>query len=210
MNSTDYLKFFSPAAGLLMGNDYEDPSKSAMPYFNKIPGEIKPYYQPYMDAGKRSLGDLEGQYGNLTNNPGEFINKVGEGFHSSPGYEFARQQAEQAAGHAAAAGGMAGSPQHEQQIADLVSKLASSSYGDWLNNALGAYQTGLTGKSHLNDMGYNASNEYATDIGNNLGAQGQLAYSGAANQNMNELGEQGFKYGLIGNALKAFSGTGLA
>lgn len=210
MDSTDYLKFFSPAVGLLMGNDFEDPSKSAMPYLNKIPGEVKPYYQPYMDAGKRSLGDLEGQYGNLTNNPGEFVNKIGEGFQQSPGYQFAREQAEQAAGHAAAAGGMAGSPQHEQQIADLVSKLASSNYRDWLSNALGAYQTGLSGKSHLNDMGYEANNEFGQTLGNNLASKAKLAYAGTANENMNELGEEGFKYGMIGNALKAFAGTGLA
>lgn len=177
----------SMGAGLynmFFGGDDNDPSKDAMKYLDKIPGQVKPYYDPYINAGKRSLSTLEGQYGDLLNNPGGKLNEIGKGFHESPGFKFALQQALQGSGHAAAAGGMAGSPQHEQQNMELATDIGNKDYYNWLGGATGLYGRGLTGEEGLNETGFNASKSLSDQIAQMLAAKSGLSYAGGAAKNM--------------------------
>jgi hypothetical protein len=193
-------------AGMMGGsnNPYDDASK----YYNQIPGAMSPYYSPYINAGHGALNQLQGQYGNmmgnyqglqgqynqLMNDPNGMMNKIGQGYQKSPGFDFQMGQGMNAANNAAATGGMLGSPQHQQQAATMSEGLANQDYYNYMNHALGMYNTGLQGNQGmfnqglagmqgLNQMGYNASNEYGMDIGNSLMNQGNMAYSGAAAQN---------------------------
>jgi hypothetical protein len=160
-----------------------DPSKDAMKYFDKIPGTVKPYYDPYIEAGQRQLPGLEDQYKQLMNDPGARMNQIGAGYQQSPGFQFALQQALQGSGNAAAAGGMAGSPMHEQQNMGIATNLANQDYNQYLQNAIGLYGQGLQGSQGLYNTGFNASTGLADILANNLANQGNLAYSGAANRN---------------------------
>ncbi len=160
-----------------------NPADAAMPYLEKIPDQISPYFKPYMDAGNNAIPELQNQYGNLLNDPGGMLNKMGGGFHESPGFKFALQQALQGAGHAAAAGGMAGSPQHEQQNMQLASDIGNQDYYHWLDQARGMYGAGLQGEQGLYQGGMQASTSMADQIAQMLAAQAGLSYSGAANQN---------------------------
>jgi hypothetical protein len=150
----------------IFGDD--DPYADASAYLEQIPGTITPYYQPYIDAGTGALNTLQDQYGNLISNPGGFINQVGSGFQSSPGYDYEVDQATQAANNAAASTGMLGTPQEQQQLATTVSGLANQDYYNYLNTALGAYNTGISGESNLANMGYNAASGLAGDLSSNL------------------------------------------
>lgn len=194
------------AGGLfnMFGGGWQNPADAAMPEIDKIPGMISPYYNPYIDAGRSTLPQLESQYGRLTSNPGQFINDVGASYQKSPGFDFSVQQAEQAAKNAAASGGMAGSPQHEQQVAGMVTNLANQDYHDWLSNALGMYNRGLGGMEGMNSMGYNASNEMAQNLANALLTKANLKYQGENAQNQNTGGSTGSALGGIAKIASAF------
>src|SRR4029077_19140922 len=115
----------------LFGGKKSNPANAGMPYLNQIPGMTSPYFQPYINAGQEAIPNLQGQYNELLQGPGNKLNQIGQDYQQSPGLQFAIQQALQGAGHAAAAGGMAGSPQHEQQNMQLASHLADQDYYNW-------------------------------------------------------------------------------
>jgi hypothetical protein len=181
---------------------YSDPSKDAQKYLNKVPGTVKPYYDPYIQAGQRQLPGLENQYGQMMNDPGQFINNIGQGYQKSPGFDFALQQALQGSGNAAAAGGMAGSPQHEQQNMGLATNLANQDYNQWLQTALGQHQQGLAGSQGLYNSGMGMSDQLAQLLAGNLGSQASLSYAGGANRNQMNLGT----IGAIGGGMSSYFG----
>lgn len=192
------------AAGGLLGSalSYKNPADAAQPYYDRIPSETQRYYRPYIDAGKQALGTLQGQYTGLLNDPGQKLSQIGSGYSESPGYQWNVEQATNAANNAASAGGMRGSPQHQQQISSMVSGLANQDYYNYLNQALGLYGQGLQGTQGINTMGYNASNSYADLLANSLMAQGNLAYTGQQNENQ-QGANWGAGLGLIGQGVSS-------
>lgn len=169
-------------AGLFMGGG-DNPADSANQYLNKIPDTLKQYFNPYVNAGRGALGQLQGQYGNLMNDPGALISRLGAGYQQSPGYQFQLKQGEQAIGNANAAGGMAGTQQHMQQSGQLANDMANQDYQQYLNQALGLYGAGLQGTAGLNQMGFQGSSDLANSLANVLGQQAQYGYAGQAGQN---------------------------
>jgi hypothetical protein len=223
-------------AGFMMGgNNTPNPANSAMPYLNQIPGAMSPYFNPYIKAGQGALGNLQNQYGQLTgqlpslqnqysqmtNNPSGVMNNIGSGFHQSPGFQFQTNQALGAANRAAAAGGMLGSPQEQQNIAGTVNGMANQDYYNYLNHAMGMYGQGLQGQQNLygmglqgeqgiNNMGYGASNEFGQDLMSQLMSQANLSYAGQADQNQAQQGQQGAESGLFGSAIGALAPYAIA
>jgi hypothetical protein len=183
------------------GGGMTNPADSAMGYFNQVPGTIKPYYDPYINAGQNALGNLQGQYNTLVNDPNAIINKFGSQFQQSPGYQFQTNQAMNAANNAAASGGMLGTPYHQQNAASMVNNLANQDYYNFLNNSLGMYNHGLQGYQGLNEMGYRASDSLASSLGASLMNQGQLAYQGQQAQNQAQQGQQRNQTGFLGSLL---------
>lgn len=189
---------------------YEDPSEAAQGYLDKIPSTIKPYYEPYVESGRNAMSDFQKETGRLLN-PNQLISEIGGGYQQSPGFKFALQQALQGAGHAAAAGGMAGSPQHEQENMGIATNLGNQDYYNYMSNALGLYGMGYKGMGDMMHQGYKASSDLASDLGSALGSQAQLGYAGASNRNMMNFGTlaqllQFMKPG--NNPLAAFAGGG--
>ena len=148
-------------------------AKEANKYLNQIPGAMQPYYQPYMQAGQNAMGQLMGQYGQLTGSTGDVYNKLAGGYQQSPGYQSALQEGMRAVGNQAAAGGMAGSPAAQVSAAEYSGKLAQQDFGDYMNRMMGLYNTGLQGLSGINQMGYGASTDYGNMLGSVLGQQAQ-------------------------------------
>ena len=241
------LGFTGNALGALMGGD--DPYKQANKYWGQIPGRTQQYYNPYINAGQNALGSLQGEYGNLLgnrqglqdqygrmtgmgqgvmdqygqlmNDPTAVMNKIGSQYQQSPGYQFQMDQAMNAVGNAAAAGGMAGSPQHQQQAATLATGLANQDYHNFLNQGLGLYgqglqggagmfgaglagqqgmyNQGLAGQQGINQMGFGANDQMARIIADMLAQQGQGAFAGQAAQNQNKGQMWGNLAGLAGS-----------
>lgn len=196
------------AAGGLFGL-MNDPSKAAMEYTDKLPGTVSPYYQPYIDAGQRSLGTLEEQFAQLINNPAAIHAMLAPqgGFQESPGYQFQMEQGMNAATNAAASGGQAGGSQHQAEAAGLGANYANQDYYNWLQQVynpefmrmMELYSTGLSGMSGLNAMGYNASDSLASLLAQNLMNQAQLSANSAQQQNSSMGGLIGGTAGAIGS-----------
>jgi hypothetical protein len=187
-------------------SNWKNPADAAMPELNKIPNYLNSAYQPYIDAGNKSLGNLQSQYGNMVSNPGDILNNIGSGFQKSPGFDFALQQALQASNNAQAAGGMAGSPQHEQLNMGIATNLGNQEYNDWISKALGIYGQGTQGEQELSNQGYNASNELVQSLVNSMLQKAGLQYQGQNAENQHEGGALGAFGGGLGalGALAAF------
>ena len=148
-------------------------SGEANKYLSQIPGTMQPYYQPYMTAGQNALGQLTGQFNQLTGSTGDIYNKLAGGYQQSPGYQSAMQEAMRAVGNQAAAAGLAGSPAAQVSAAEYGGKLAQQDFGDYMTRMMGLYNTGLQGLSGINQMGFNANTDYGNMLGNILGQQAQ-------------------------------------
>lgn len=166
------------ALGLLQGfGGDQNPSDAASKYYDQMPDTINKGYDPWISAGQ-----------NLMAHPGERVNEIGAGYHQSPGFKFALQQALQGAGHAAAAGGMAGSPQHEQQNMGIATGLADQDYNQFMQNALGLHNLGYT-------QGQSAGIGKSQDLASILAHRAQLAYEGQNTENQQQGGMWGSVFG---------------
>jgi len=178
-----------------------NPRDAANKYYDQIPGQMKPYYDPYINAGRSALGKTQGAYGEMMDDPNAIISRLGAGYKESPGYKWQLGQGEAAIGSANAAGGMAGTQQHMQQSGELANNLASQDYEKYLNHALGLYGSGVEGQQHISDQGYNASSSLADSLGNLLQHQGNMEYAGQNNEDQQ-------LWGGMGNFASAFDGGG--
>jgi hypothetical protein len=161
----------------------KNPADAANKYIDQIPGQTNQYFDPFFQAGKNQLPGLSEQYGSLLNDPGGKLNEIGANYKQSPGFQFALQQALKGSGNAAAAGGMAGSPQHEQENMGIASGLASKDYNDWLQQATGLYGQGLTGSQGMANQGQAAGQSQADMIAQALAQKANYAYEGQASKN---------------------------
>ena len=194
-----------------------NPAGAAMPYINQIPGQTNPYFEPYTNKGKDALNTVTKHYEGILNDPGGTINKFGESFQNSPGFKFALENALHAASNAAAAGGMAGTPQHQYQAMEAATGLANQDYYNWLGKTLGLYGAGLSGENDITHLGYDSAKNQAEMIAQVLKQQADLAFRGEQEKNAqrNSLlgglgrlggGILGFGAGGLKGALNAFNG----
>lgn len=170
------------AAGGLLGF-YNNPADAAMEYSEQLYDTISPYYNPYIKAGRMALGVLGPEYYQLINDPYSQMDEMASGFQPSPGYEYQYNQSMNAINTAAAAGGVAGSPAHQQAASDQASASASQDYWNYMNYMNGLYRTGLGGMGDINQMGYGASSELAGYLAQNLMNMSRIAAMGARAQN---------------------------
>lgn len=188
----------------LFGNQ-KNPGTAAANAIGQIPGQTQQYYSPYMDAGKGAMGDLQNQYKDLLS--GGVYDKLGAGYKESPGYQFKLKQAMTGGTNAAAAGGMAGSPMHQQQAMQMGNDIASQDFNDYMGKQMGLYGLGLSGEQGLNQMGFDASKGMADTTGNAMSQQ--AAYNFMGQQGANQRKSQGISdlfSGLGTGAASLFGG----
>lgn len=194
-------------AYMLSKQDYKNPADKAMPYLDQVPGMVSPYYDPYIQSGRRALSTTENEYGNLIRDPGARMNQIGQSFHQSPGYQYQVDQALGAANRASAAGGMLGSPMEMQGIAQSVNGMANQDYYNYLDRALNLYGQGLNGMSDINHLGYGAADKYASDLYENQQNKANLAYAGQADENNFEGRRRGRMASMIGNGISGVASS---
>lgn len=185
-------------SNLFGGGHSSNPANAAMPYLNQIPGATMGFMSPFFNAGVGALPGLQEQYGGLLNNPGGKLNDIGKNYQQSPGFKFALNQALQGSGNAAAAGGMAGSPQHEQQNMGIATGMANQDYNNWLGQATGLYNSGLQGQQNLAGMGQQSGQQMADMIAQLLASQAGYGYAGQAAKNQQRSGLFGNLFGALG------------
>lgn len=165
------------------GSDYKNPANAGMSYLNQIPDVAKTYYNPSIIAGNTALPKIQEQFDQLTNDPGEMIKRFGSGYQQSPGFDWSMKQGQAAINNASAAGGMAGTPQHQQQAGEMATNLSNTDYYNYLNHVIGMYGQGLEGEKGLYDTGTKSSQSLADLLSNNLAGQAGYQYAGAAGEN---------------------------
>lgn len=189
--------------GGMLGGDYTNPAEAAEPYLQQAQKQLPQYYQPYMDASKQALPQLQGAYGRMMD-PNSFIQQIGSGYQASPGYDWMKNQGLMAANNAASAGGMLGTPQHQQQAATMVTGLANQDFYNYLQKALGTYGQGVAGQEGLYGAGLGASIGLGENLSSLLGSQAQLAYEGQQAENAHSGGQAGGMLGAVGSMLPFF------
>lgn len=162
---------------------HKNPAKNANKTLGQIPGQTAPHTQTWEESGKRINPQLEEQYGQSINDPGKKYNDIGASYKESPGYQFALKQALQAGNNAAAAGGMAGSPEHEQQAQETATQLANQDYYNYMNGATDIYKTGLSGGQNMSNQGQQAGKTQADYIADTINQQAHNTYEGDAAEN---------------------------
>lgn len=191
---------------MLFGGD--NPSDSAMQYFPQMKDTLEKYLSPYMDAGQRALPGLEKHFGSLMDSPGGRLNEIGAGFQKSPGFDFALKQALQAGNNASAAGGMAGTPQHQYQAMQTATGFANQDFNNWLNHALGLYGTGLMGNQNIYGVGAQAGIGLGEDLAGMLSQQSGLAYKGQDYSNTRRGNSMSSIFGGLGSLFGGGGGFG--
>jgi hypothetical protein len=185
-------------------NKPPNPADAANKYISQIPGQTQQYYSPYMQAGKGSMEELQNQYKDLIG--GNVQGRLGESYQASPGYQLRLKEALGAAGNAAAAGGGLGTPMHQGRAEETALKLSGEDYQNYINNQMNLYGLGLKGNERLNQMGFQANQDYANTIANTLGQQGAYSYSGQAGQNQAKSDAWGNIFSGLGMAAGSFAG----
>lgn len=195
------------AGGNILGGLYgmfgnqQNPADAANATLGKIPGQIDQYGRPFFEAGKNELPGYQDMINKLMSDPTSIIKMLGQGYQQSPGYQWNLNQGESAINNANAAGGMLGTPQHQQQAGQLASNLANQDYNTYLQNVMGLFGKGLSGASGLVDTGQKAGGGLADAIAQVLGQQAQYQYAGQAGENE----RQSSGLGQIGSGLGALA-----
>ena len=181
----------------------KNPADTANNYLDQIPEQLRPYFQPYIDKGKNAGDKLTGQYGQMTDNPGEFYNNLGKGYKESPGYQATLREALAGANNAAAMGGGGGlgTPGHENYAANAAGDVANKDYQQYIDHIMGIFTQGQKGQQNEEEQGYNASKDYGTELGTNTATKAKYAYEGEAQKNQN-------KSNMWSNIFKAIGGVG--
>lgn len=179
----------------------KNPADAAKPYLDQIPGVGHQNYDPYINAGRDASSRTKSQYEDLMNDPTGFINKLMEAYKPSEGYQFQKEQLGKEMSNTAAAGGIAGTPLDQQNQAAGIQGLLSQDQQQFLQNALGRFDTGLKGEEGIAGRGFDASKDLADLLGGSLNQQGGLAFQGQSQQNAN-------KSSLISALMKALGMAG--
>jgi hypothetical protein len=175
-----FWDFLSSATG-----NTEDPSKEANKYMSQIPGVGKQYYNPFIDRGNRAGNTLEGEYGRMMN-PTSFMDDIMKNYKMSEGAQYEQDKLGKGIGSTAAAGGFAGTPEHQRSYGEMAGKIMSGDMQQYLTNALGIHDRGMTGEEGFFNKGFDASSSLADLLGGTLASQGTMAYQGAQQKNANQ------------------------
>jgi len=185
----------------------EDPTRGANKYLDQIPGIGHQYYDPYVQGGQEAGGVLKGEYGKMLN-PNDFIAKIMRGYQMSPGASYQKDMLTKGIGSTAAAGGYAGTPEHQQQWGDMAEKLSSQDMQQYLQNALGVYGAGVKGEEGFYNKGYDASGSLSDMLGGALGSKAGLSFQGSSQKNASRDALLNALMKALGQGAGAMSGAG--
>lgn len=185
---------------------YDNPADSAMPYLEQIPGQITPYYNPYIQQGQNAYNQSQPVYNQMVSNPQDYYNNIMSGYTPSAQYQYNLQQGLDTQKATAASGGFAGTTFDQANQAAIQQGLLSQDEQNYYNNVAGAQRYGLGANMDYYNQGYNASNTLANSLGQNLAAEAGLQYQGTAFQNQMKAQQQQNRFGLLGTVIGAGAG----
>ena len=240
------------------GGGMSNPADSARPYLNQIPGTVKPYLEPYIQGGAPAQRDAmqayqniynqynqapdlynnpnidfnksTAAYGQMANDPTQFINNIMKQYTPSEGYKYKQNQLQSAVRNSAASGGFAGTRYDQGNQAELIKGLLGEDMQQYLSNILGTQAQGLSGVERLRggqeraqtqrlagqdraqglmaanaeqraERAYSASTELASLLAAALGEHGSLGFHGQNSINANRGARQQNQMSMFSNIL---------
>ena len=190
-----------PAVGsVLSGVFYENPADEAMEYTSQMEEMLTKYLGSYMEHGKNAGDALFREFMMLLNNPQGQYDELTAGFEESPGYEYNYNQSMNASNSAAAAGGMLGSPAHQQAASEQATQNANQEFSNYFDDMLNLYMTGIGMGQDFYKTGYGASSQMADTMAQNLWKEAQLAALGTMGRNSKQGNILGGVVGIVPSA----------
>lgn len=184
--------------------------------FNRASGYLNPFLKGGADAfgryGKESQGltglrgPLMEQINRMMSNPGDLLKSIGQGYQQSPGYQFNVDEATKAMNAASQAGGMVGTPAHQQNIAQTVTGLANQDYNNYMNQALGLYGQGMGAGQNMYGMGFGGLGNMSQMGLNAGGMMGNWAMQNAQDRASQENARRSGMMGGLGSLLGGAAG----
>jgi len=186
MSIWDAFKNYSPTnaigGGLLSGFFGGGGAKNANKYLNKIPGVGHEAYDPFINQGREAGGILKDQYGRMLD-PTKYMDDIMKNYQMSQGATYKRDQLGKGIGNTAAAGGIAGTPEHQREYGQMSNDIMSQDMDQYLQNALGINDRGIRGEEGFYDKGFQASGSLADMLANMFGSKAGLAYKSGQDKN---------------------------
>jgi len=173
---------------------------------DEIPGMVSPYFNPYIERGNQIGGTLQDQLNQLMKNPGALEAMMGKGYQKSPGYDFNLGEAQKAGAQASAAGGMAGSPAHQQFAAQTASNFANNDYNNYMGRVIGLYGQCLGGAQGMYGTGAQMGSQLAQLLAMNQMNKASLENQRAQQEQQRKGSIWGGLGSLIGGGLGALAG----
>lgn len=185
MSMWDSYKSFAtlPLRGFGIGQ--RDPAKDANRYLDKIPGVGHDAYDPFINQGREAGGILKDQYGRMLD-PTKYMDDIMKNYKMSQGATYKRDQLGKGIGNTAAAGGVAGTPEHQREYGEMSDNIMSEDMDQYLQNALGINDRGIRGEEGFYDKGFQASGSLADMLASMFGSKAGLAYQSGTQKNANE------------------------
>lgn len=171
-----FLKTFSEA----------DPSKDANRYMNQIPGVGHDAYDPFINQGREAGNKLGGEYSKMLD-PTAFMDEIMGHYKTSKGAQYEQDKLGRGIGASAAAGGFAGTPEHQRAYGEMAGDIMSKDMQQYLQNAIGIHKEGIAGEQDFYNKGYGASGSLADLLGGNLASQGTMAFQQGNQHNQNRI-----------------------
>ena len=169
-------------------------------------------------------------YGQMANDPTQFINNIMKQYTPSEGYKYKQNQLQSAVRNSAASGGFAGTRYDQGNQAELIKGLLGEDMQQYLSNILGTQAQGLSGVERLRggqeraqtqrlagqdraqglmaanaeqraERAYSASTELASLLAAALGEQGSLGFHGQSSINANRGARQQNQMNMFSNIL---------
>jgi len=163
---------------------YQDPGKAASQYTNQVPGETQKFNQPYIDRGQSYMDAMDPSVRQGISDPGQFQNDINQNYTQSKGYQFSLDEQLGAAENAAAAGGMAGSPMHQQQNMQLANNIAQQDFNTWADRNANLYGMNMNSANQGIDRGYNAGGRQSDAVSTSLNQNAGYSSDNAQRHNM--------------------------
>lgn len=146
--------------GSLFGNQ-ENPYQEAAPIYNQYASQAQSQFNPYIQQGQDAGKTYNTHLSNLLENPTELQDSIASHYQQSPYAHYLNNQAMDASNYAAQLGGVAGTPQQQTQLGGVLAQINGQDLNNYVNNGMNAYNTGLGGMSHLNDIGFQGAGSLA-------------------------------------------------
>lgn len=189
--------------GQLLFGKKPDYMKAGMPYLNQIPDVGKQYYNPFIEQGAQAGEALGGQYGQMAQNPMDYLSSILGGYSESPQFKFQRDQALRGAQNSAAAGGFSGNQYDQQKQGQMANDLAGQDIYKYLESILGIQGQGMAGQERQVGRGFEASGQLSDLLAGNLGSQAGLAVENSKARHQFGLQK---RMALLNGAAQAFGG----